>query len=91
MSKSPSYDTGLPSDLKAEFMLIEISYSCKLLFPIEIGATFLQSYCLAREYKKEYKKPIEIFPSPPEITIKYMTKADIAKIHFDKSLGLDDD
>lgn len=91
MGMTPSSDSGRPSGQKAEFMLIEIGYSCKLLFTIEKGTEFLSAYCHAQEWKSGYKEPTEILPSPPKIELKYLTRADIAKIQFDKTIGLDGD
>jgi len=90
MVKTPS-STGKPSNLKAEFMIIKIGYSCQLLFSIEVGAEFLKTYCLCEEYKKDYNKTAELTGSPPSVEISYLTKHDIAKIRFDETLGLKDD
>ena len=92
MTSTPnSNNTGRPSNQKAEYMVIELSYSCKLLFPMEQGNEFLKAYSAAKEYKAEYQKPIIINESPPAITITYLTPGDIAKINFDRTLGVNDD
>lgn len=83
----PKSNTGKPSDLRAEYMLIRFTYSCQLILPIDQGNEFLKTYSSAREYKKEYNQPAEILPCPPEVTIQYLTKAEMAKINFDLSLG----
>lgn len=83
----PRSDTGRPSDLKAEFMLIKLGYSCQLLFPIEAGNRFLEAYSQAREWKSGYNEPTSIAPSPPEVSVRYVTRHEIAKIHFDKTIG----
>jgi hypothetical protein len=84
-----SNNTGKPSDQKAEFMLINLGYSCQLLFSIEEGCHFLKSYSQAKQYKKNYKEPAEIHQTPPEISISYLTASDIAKIQFDQTLGIE--
>lgn len=83
----PRSDTGRPSDLKAEFMVIKLGWDYQLIFPIEAGNTFLSVYCQARRWKEGYQEPVVIEPSPPEVTVRYVTKAEIAKIHFDKTIG----
>ena len=91
MTSPPKSDTGLPSDQRAEFMVIKISYDCKLLLPIEEGNVFLAAYSRSRQWKDGYKEPTSILPSPPEITVRYVTNAELAKVKFDDMLGLDKD
>ena len=83
----PKSDTGRPSDQRAEFMLIKVSYDCKLLLPIKEGNDFLAAYSLARTWKESYKEDTEILPSPPEVTIRYVTQREIAEIQFAKIAG----
>ena len=90
MIKTPSSDTGRPSNLVAEFMVIELGYSCKLLLPIEEGNNFLSAYSRAREWQEEYSCTPKILPSPPAIKVQYMTRAQLAKIRFDDMLEPDD-
>jgi len=84
-------DTGRPLTCKAEFMIIQLGYSCKLLFSIEDGPKFLQTYSQALEWKEEYKKPVEIHPNPPEVKITYLTRAQVNEIRFQKVLGVSPD
>jgi hypothetical protein len=88
---TPSSDTGRPSEQRAEFMLIKLGYDCKLLLPIEEGNQFLEAYSRARTWKEGYKEPTIIQPSPPEITVRYITDAELAKVKFDNMLGMDND
>ena len=83
----PNSNTGKPSDQRAEFMLIKISYDCQLLLPIKEGNEFLAAYSQARAWKSGYKEPTTIEPSPPEVTVRYVTKAEIAKVRFDQTIG----
>lgn len=87
----PKSDTRKPSDLRAEFMVVHISYSCQLIFPIDQGNEFLKIYSSACELKEDYNKPKEVLSCPPEVRVHYMTKADLAKIKFDLALGHSDD
>lgn len=91
MTKTPVNDTGFPAELQVTHMLIRISYSCQLLLPIDEGNKFLASYSKAREWKEEYQKPTHILPGPPELTVRYISQKELAKMKFDEMLGLDDD
>lgn len=91
MTMTPKSDTGSASYAKAEFMLIKLSYDCKLLLPIDEGNQLLAAYSKARQWEEPYQKPITIKPSPPEISVRYITAAELAKIKFDDMLGVTDD
>lgn len=91
MVKTPSSDTGVLSSQIATHMLIRIGYACQLLLPIGKGNQFLEAYSQAREWKEEYQKPTTIRPGPPELAIRYISNAELAKIRFDDMLGLDKD
>ena len=89
---SPPNDTGNAiTDQIADFMLIEFTYKWKLLLPIEMGRQFVEIYSHAQSWEEEYSsgKKVKISPTPPEITISYITREQLAKAEFDAALGLD--
>lgn len=81
-------DTGKPSDQKAEFIVVKIGYECQLIFPIHLGVEFLGLYSQARQWKSGYKEPTQILPSPPEVSIRYLTRQELAQVEFDRALGI---
>lgn len=80
-----------PSAQGPAYMLIKIGYSCKLLYPIEEGAAFIEQLSKAREYKKEYNEPAEVMGTPPGFEVEFMTAAEMTEIRFRKTLGMNDD
>jgi hypothetical protein len=92
MSDSPSSNnTGRPSELKAEYMIINLDYSVQLIFTIEDGAKFLEIYSKARRYKERYNETSSIESTPGEMRITYLTRKDIADIQFAQTVGVKPD
>lgn len=68
-----------------EFIVLSIGYRSKLIFPIEAGIKFMESYAQAIHIEEEYNKPMKIV-RPQEIAVGFMSKLDLAKIQLDETI-----